>query len=100
MAHSHHKPNSVVEGPARSGHNRGLPRRPDDAVLEQRTEQDRVRSGLPEQAPEPDDAVYWEAHAEVDRQTRLGQVPTEASGRAPDSFPPSRYPSRYEKRRR
>jgi hypothetical protein len=93
MAHSHHKPNSRVQGD--SGHNRGLPLRPDADELERQTEEDRVRTGLPQQAPESDDAVYWEAHAEVDRQTRIGQVPTDDSrAGADDPFPPSRYDNR------
>ena len=45
MSH-HHKTNATVEGNPESGHGRGLPRRPDDRALEQRTELDRVESGL------------------------------------------------------
>ena len=45
MSH-HHKTNAAVEGNPDSGHGRGLPRRPDDSGLEQRTELDRVEAGL------------------------------------------------------
>jgi hypothetical protein len=45
MSH-HHKTNATVEGNPDSGHGRGLPRRPDDGELEQRTDLDRVEAGL------------------------------------------------------
>jgi hypothetical protein len=45
MSH-HHKTNTAVEGNPDSGHGRGLPRRPDDSELEQRTDLDRVQAGL------------------------------------------------------
>ena len=45
MSH-HHKTNATVEGNPGSGHGRGLPRRPDDTELEQRTDLDRVEAGL------------------------------------------------------
>jgi hypothetical protein len=45
MSH-HHKTNATVEGNPDSGHGRGLPRRPDDRELEQRTDLDRIEAGL------------------------------------------------------
>ncbi|MEV6976832.1 hypothetical protein [Kitasatospora sp. NPDC093806] len=44
---SHHKSNKDVEGDPDTGHGRGLPRRPDEAELEERTEEDREEVGLP-----------------------------------------------------
>ncbi|WP_327286931.1 hypothetical protein [Streptomyces sp. NBC_01198] len=49
MAH-HHKSNKTVEGNPDSGHSRGMPERPEDQELEDRTEEDREELGLP---PEP-----------------------------------------------
>ncbi|BAJ31882.1 hypothetical protein KSE_61160 [Kitasatospora setae KM-6054] len=43
---SHHKSNKAVEGDPDSGHGGGLPRRPDEAELEERTEEDREEAGL------------------------------------------------------
>ncbi|MFJ7278382.1 hypothetical protein [Kitasatospora sp. NPDC098663] len=48
---SHHKSNKDVEGDPDSGHGRGLPRRPDEEELDERTEEDREEVGLP---PDPD----------------------------------------------
>jgi hypothetical protein len=45
MSH-HHKTNATVEGNPDTGHGRGLPRRPDDGELEQRTYVDRIQVGL------------------------------------------------------
>ncbi|MFC8721937.1 hypothetical protein [Kitasatospora sp. NPDC057198] len=47
---THHKSNRAVEGDPDTGHGRGLPRRPDEAGLEERTEEDREEVGL---EPEP-----------------------------------------------
>ncbi|MFJ8043662.1 hypothetical protein ACIRBX_24490 [Kitasatospora sp. NPDC096147] len=44
---SHHKSNKEVEGDPDTGHGRGLPLRPDEAALEERTEEDREELGLP-----------------------------------------------------
>ncbi|WP_329171743.1 hypothetical protein [Streptomyces sp. NBC_01477] len=46
MAH-HHKSNKAVEGNPDSGHSRGMPGRPDEDELEERTEEDRHEAGLP-----------------------------------------------------
>ncbi|MFF2652515.1 hypothetical protein [Streptomyces sp. NPDC058045] len=43
----HHKSNQEVEGNPDSGHGRGLPLRPDQAELAERTEEDRQAIGLP-----------------------------------------------------
>ncbi|MFJ5228511.1 hypothetical protein ACIQBJ_01315 [Kitasatospora sp. NPDC088391] len=43
---SHHKSNQSVEGDPDTGHGRGMPRRPDEEELEERTEEDREEVGL------------------------------------------------------
>ncbi|MFE6055239.1 hypothetical protein ACFQ6N_31200 [Kitasatospora sp. NPDC056446] len=53
---SHHKSNKDVEGDPDTGHGRGLPRRPDEAELEERTEEDREEVGLPADGEESDEA--------------------------------------------
>ncbi|MCL2550560.1 MAG: hypothetical protein FWE15_29560 [Actinomycetia bacterium] len=50
MAHHHHKSNKAVEGDPDTGHRGGMPRRPDDEELEERTMEDREDVGL---APDP-----------------------------------------------
>ncbi|WP_033219162.1 hypothetical protein [Kitasatospora phosalacinea] len=49
---THHKSNKAVEGDPDTGHGGGLPRRPDEAELEDRTEEDRAEVGLD---PDPGD---------------------------------------------
>lgn len=44
---SHHKSNKAVEGDPDTDHGRGLPLRPDEEELEERTEEDREEVGLP-----------------------------------------------------
>jgi hypothetical protein len=46
MAHHHHKANKAVEGDPDTGHRGGMPRRPDDEELEERTMEDREEMGL------------------------------------------------------
>ncbi|MEU9736712.1 hypothetical protein [Streptomyces sp. NPDC048002] len=46
----HHKANKEVEGDPDTGHSRGLPRRPDDELLEQMTAQERESVGLPRES--------------------------------------------------
>ncbi|MEW1866181.1 hypothetical protein AB0399_38395 [Streptomyces sp. NPDC088194] len=46
MAH-HHKSNKAVEGNPETGHGRGMPERPDEAELQEQTEEDRREVGLP-----------------------------------------------------
>ncbi|MFG2651271.1 hypothetical protein [Streptomyces sp. NPDC048436] len=100
MVH-HHKSNKQVEKSTEqvekgrgSGHGRGMPRRPDEAELDRRTEEDRREVGLPADVPEAPTKQYEEADAEVDRQADRGEMPT---GTAPkkerDPFPPSDYES-------
>lgn len=96
----HHKSNKKVEGDPLTDHGGGLPRRPDEEHLEERTELDRVAMGLP---PDPDatpadtdpQVAYDEAVDEVDDQVRDGELATDDdSARAEgDAFPPTRYVS-------
>jgi hypothetical protein len=97
MAH-HHKSNKAVEGDPDTGHGGGLPQRPDEAELEERTEVERVEAGLPADpgataADTDPEAEYSEAEAEVDRQADSGELAQEA--RVPkkdrEAFPPSDY---------
>jgi len=44
---AHHKSNKAVEGNPDSGHSRGMPTRPDQQELVERTEIDRQEAGLP-----------------------------------------------------
>jgi hypothetical protein len=52
MAHHHHKSNKAVEGNPDTGHSRGMPERPDDEELQDRTEEDREEAGLRERPAE------------------------------------------------
>ncbi|MFB7470691.1 hypothetical protein [Kitasatospora sp. NPDC056184] len=52
---AHHKSNKDVEGDPDTGHGRGLPRRPDEAELEERTEEDREEVGLAADGEEADE---------------------------------------------
>lgn len=52
----HHKTNAEVEGNPDSGHGRGLPKRPDETELDERTDLDRIEAGLPAEEDEPPDA--------------------------------------------
>ncbi|MFE0516169.1 hypothetical protein [Streptomyces sp. NPDC058964] len=88
----HHKSNRAVEGNPDRGHNRGMPRRPDDEELAELTAQDRRGAGLPGVPAKDAESVYREAMDEIERQVRSGDIPTGNAtrrGRAP--FPPSRY---------
>ncbi|MEV1050183.1 hypothetical protein [Streptomyces sp. NPDC049887] len=89
---THHKPNRAVEGDPDHGHSRGMPRRPDEDALEQRTARDRAEAGLPAGAPEDPEAQYRAAQDEVDREAGAGEIPTgEAAKKDRDPFPPTRY---------
>jgi hypothetical protein len=89
---THHKPNRAVEGDPDHGHRRGMPRRPDDDELDQRTALDREELGLREGAPEDPDAVYRAAREEVDREVDSGEMPTgERPRKGPEPYPPTRY---------
>ncbi|GGJ03159.1 hypothetical protein [Streptomyces brasiliensis] len=89
---THHKSNHAVEGDSDRGRSRGMPRRPDQDGLAERTEQDRREAGLPGTPPEDVDAAYEEEWRELDRETRAGELQTgtvRKRDRAP--YPPSRY---------
>jgi hypothetical protein len=96
----HHKSNKKVEGDPLTDHGGGLPLRPDEEYLEERTELDRIAMGLP---PDPDttpadadpQVAYTEAVDEVDDQVRNDELRTDdGSGHAArDALPPTRYVS-------
>ncbi|MFI1471306.1 hypothetical protein [Streptomyces wuyuanensis] len=89
---THHKPNRAVEGDPDHGHSRGMPRRPDEDGLAQRTVRDREEAGLPTRAPEDPEAEYRAAQDEIDREVDAGEIPTgEAAKKDRDPFPPTRY---------
>lgn len=91
MAH-HHKSNRAVEGDPDYGHGRGMPRRPDEDDLEQRTVRDREEAGRPVKDEESPDEEYRAAQEEVDRQAEAGEMPTGADTRKErDPFPPTHY---------
>ncbi|MEV0192977.1 hypothetical protein AB0I39_31155 [Kitasatospora purpeofusca] len=52
---SHHKSNKDVEGDPDTGHGRGLPKRPDEAELEELTKEDREEVGLPADGAEDEE---------------------------------------------
>ncbi|KOV68750.1 hypothetical protein [Streptomyces sp. MMG1121] len=92
MAQRHHKSNKQVEGNPDTGHGRGMPRRPDETELDERTREDRREAGLPTGRRENPEAPYEEAQAEIDREvgegrTRSGDTPR----RDRDPYPPSDY---------
>ncbi|MET7288091.1 hypothetical protein [Streptomyces sp. NPDC005573] len=91
MAH-HHKSNKKVEGNPDYGHGRGLPRRPDETQLQERTVEDRREMGLPVAERQSPEAVYEAERAEIDLQTGEGEMETgDVTRRERDPFPPSRY---------
>ncbi|MFJ6725338.1 hypothetical protein ACIQPQ_10500 [Streptomyces sp. NPDC091281] len=68
MAH-HHKSNKAVEGDPYAGHGRGLPRRPDQDALAERTAEDRRAAGLPDlmsRASDADAGTAFDADVEAD----------------------------------
>ncbi len=95
---THHKSNKAVEGDEGTGHGRGMPRRPDEDQLEERTEQDRAEAGLDpdpgvslaEQNPE---ANYADEQNELDREVAEGDVPTDpgTTRKGRDPNPPTHY---------
>ncbi|MER5912561.1 hypothetical protein ABT124_19220 [Streptomyces sp. NPDC001982] len=88
---THHKSNHEVEGGPERGHGRGMPRRPDQDELAERTEQDRREAGLPGAPPEDVEAEYEEEWREIDRETRAGEVETGMHKRDRAPYPPSHY---------
>ncbi len=91
---AHHKSNKAVEGNPDTGHGGGLPRRPDEEQLEERTEEEREEAGLDPDAEESSDAQYADEEAEVDRQVGRGEIATDAGSHRKDreNFPPTGYP--------
>ncbi|MFD4573367.1 hypothetical protein ACFWNK_12970 [Streptomyces sp. NPDC058417] len=70
MAH-HHKSNKAVEGDPYAGHGRGLPRRPDQDALAERTAEDRRAAGLPElssRASDADAGTAFDVEADAGRE--------------------------------
>ncbi|AJE87569.1 MULTISPECIES: hypothetical protein [Streptomyces] len=91
MAH-HHKPNQAVEGDPEYGHGRGMPRRPDQEELDQRTARERAEAGLPTGAAPDPDAEYRAVREQVERAVGAGEMPSgEATRRTRAPFPPTRY---------
>ncbi|MFB7507909.1 hypothetical protein [Streptomyces broussonetiae] len=92
MARHHHKSNEQVEGNPDTGHGRGMPRRPDEPELAERTREDRREAGLPTGRREDPDASYEEAQAEVDQEVREGRMKSGDTRRKDrDPYPPSDY---------
>ncbi|MGW3634950.1 hypothetical protein ACWD7F_33235 [Streptomyces sp. NPDC005122] len=91
MAH-HHKSNRAVEGNPEDGHGRGLPRRPDQEDLAQRTQRDRKDVDLRTGRSPSQEADYQAERDEIDREVDAGEIPTGAATRkARAPFPPTRY---------
>ena len=94
---AHHKSNKAVEGNPETGHGGGLPRRPDEEELDERTEADREAVGLPPEGSTTDDRAdqYADEEAEVDRQVEQGEIATdsEVPRKERDAFPPTGYGS-------
>ena len=92
MAH-HHKSNKAVEGNPDTGHGGGLPRRPDDEELQERTEEEREEVDLPPGTEPGPEAQYEGEEAEVERQVESGELDSEAGLRRKDrdDFPPTSY---------
>ncbi|MET8289220.1 hypothetical protein ABZV80_28825 [Streptomyces sp. NPDC005132] len=93
MAH-HHKSNRAVEGNPEDGHGRGLPRRPDQEDLAQRTQRDRKDVDLrTPKSPSPE-ADYQAERDEIDREVGAGEIPASTAPRkARAPYPPTRYKS-------
>ncbi|MBF9068817.1 hypothetical protein [Streptacidiphilus fuscans] len=92
MAH-HHKSNKTVEGNPDTGHGGGLPRRPDEDELEERTEVDREEVGLDPEAEPSSEAQYSGEESEVDREVAEGELAPDKGVHRKDreDFPPSSY---------
>ncbi|MEU7423470.1 MULTISPECIES: hypothetical protein [unclassified Streptomyces] len=91
MGH-HHKSNEQVEGNPDTGHGRGLPRRPNQAALDERTRADRSAAGLAAGTLETPETQYQEVLAEIDSEVAQGDLRSSAGQRADrDPFPPTRY---------
>ncbi|MGW0996938.1 hypothetical protein [Streptomyces sp. NPDC002520] len=92
MGHHHHKSNKAVEGDPDARHGRGMPRRPDEARLQERATEDRRDAGLPVREQPSPEAQYEEEQAEIDREVGRGEMETgKVSRKQRDPYPPSRY---------
>ncbi|MFE5894703.1 hypothetical protein [Streptomyces sp. NPDC056468] len=61
MTHHHHKSNKAVEGDWEHGHNRGMPRRPDEDELALLTVHERREAGLTGEPAQGAEIPYgWE----------------------------------------
>ncbi|WP_327085431.1 hypothetical protein OIE66_24100 [Nonomuraea sp. NBC_01738] len=83
MAH-HHKSNEAVEGNPETKHRGGLPLRPDEDELDERTEEERVAAGL---AADPDAGDVDRSDAAVRNAVEKERSAERDSG----DFPPTRY---------
>ncbi|MER6437565.1 MULTISPECIES: hypothetical protein [unclassified Streptomyces] len=91
MAH-HHKSNRAVEGNPEDGHGRGLPRRPDQDDLAQRTQRDRKDVDLRTRKTPSPEADYRAERDEIDREAGTGEIQTGPGPRkSRPPFPPTRY---------
>lgn len=87
MTH-HHKSNKAVEGDWEHGHNRGMPRRPDEDELAQLTVHERREAGLtgePAQGAEAPTAGRDARARELAERGAVGRPPPGHGGRAADA---------------
>jgi hypothetical protein len=94
----HHKSNKDVERDPDRDHGGGMPLRPDQDELQERTEEDRLAVGLPadpEATPgdRDPDVAYQEESSEVDREAASGDLRPDADTprKDRDPFPPTRH---------
>ncbi|MFJ3231137.1 hypothetical protein [Streptomyces sp. NPDC086787] len=93
----HHKSNRAVEGDPDQGHSRGMPRRPDEDEIAERTARERREAGLPSGPADDPETAYQEERRQIDHEVNTGEMPagkgdkTTRRGRSP--FPPSHYES-------
>ena len=92
----HHKSNKDVERDPDRDHGGGMPLRPDEAELQERTEEDRRSVGLPaDPGASPGEldpqTAYDEESAEVDREAGSGELRPDADTPRKDRkpFPPT-----------
>jgi len=94
----HHKSNQEVEGNPDFGHGRGMPVRPDEEKLEERTVQERKDAGLTSGPTTSSRRAenrrrYEDEVEEVDRQVEQGELRPDANvpRKERPPFPPTRY---------
>ncbi|WP_460365145.1 hypothetical protein [Actinocorallia lasiicapitis] len=83
MAH-HHKSNKQVEGDPDTGHSRGMPLRPDEEELVERTQVDRAVAGVPGKTGEPEGKRRGEAE-------KAAEAARKAENADDTDFPPTSY---------